>query len=141
MKKTNYPRIILFGMLFGIIGSLIWFTISILTGYQIGLIAILVGWLVGLGILFGSKGVKSQKFQILSSFIALICIFLGDYLTLNHEIRKYLIDMGYEGIPYFLNFSVISKSVFSNLFGSFFSILFWIIATIVAYRMLAPAEN
>src|SRR3989338_2327185 len=48
-KDINYPLAITYGLAFGIVGALIWFGAVVITQWQIGLVAIAVGWLAGFG--------------------------------------------------------------------------------------------
>ncbi len=59
-------RSIFMGSVAGLVGAAIWYGIRALTGYEIGLIAILVGYMVGLAVRAGSRGRGGILFQILA---------------------------------------------------------------------------
>lgn len=59
----------LFGGIGAVLGSLIYWAIAALTGYEIGLIAILVGAIVGAGVKYGSGGRGGLGYQFLAVFL------------------------------------------------------------------------
>jgi hypothetical protein len=59
----------LFGGIGAVVGSLIYWAIAALTGYEIGLIAILVGAIVGAGVKYGSGGRGGLGYQFLAVFL------------------------------------------------------------------------
>jgi hypothetical protein len=59
----------LLGLLAGAVGAGIWYAILALTGYELGLVAIVVGLLVGGAVRKGSNGRGGWKYQALAIFI------------------------------------------------------------------------
>ncbi|MHB8879150.1 MAG: hypothetical protein ACYC8T_36080 [Myxococcaceae bacterium] len=55
-----------FGVLGGIGGAVVWFAIRALTNYELSLIAILVGWLVGKGVHRGCRGKGGWLYQTMA---------------------------------------------------------------------------
>ncbi|MDQ3438978.1 MAG: LIM domain-containing protein [Planctomycetota bacterium] len=62
-------RAIVFGTLAGIGGTIIWFGVRKLTGYEVGLIAVVVGLMVGGAVRAGSRGRGGAFYQLLAVFI------------------------------------------------------------------------
>lgn len=62
------------GLLFGLGGSLAWYLVERFVGGAWGLIAILVGWLVGRGVSQASGGRGGPVFQVLAGAITYACI-------------------------------------------------------------------
>src|SRR3989338_2587138 len=62
---ANVPLAIVLGFIFGIIGAFIWFGFVVVTKWQFGLVAVIVGLLVGYGVLIGSGKKRSKKLQIM----------------------------------------------------------------------------
>ena len=54
------------GLIAAAIASALWMAVTQLTGYEIGLIAIAVGWIVGLAVAMGSRGTGGWPYQILA---------------------------------------------------------------------------
>lgn len=71
--KGNILKGLVYGGGGAALGALIYFGVAALTGYEIGLIAILVGWLVGRGVAVGSGGVGGRRYQ----FMAVVLTYLS----------------------------------------------------------------
>ena len=59
----------LFGVTGGAAGAAVWYAVARLFNLEIGLIAILVGWLVGSGVHKGSQGRGGWRYQFLAAFV------------------------------------------------------------------------
>jgi hypothetical protein len=55
-------------------GSALWLAVTELTGYEIGLIAIVVGWIVATAIQRGNRGVGGAPYQVLAVFLTYTAI-------------------------------------------------------------------
>ncbi|MEO5761024.1 MAG: hypothetical protein ABIR28_01815 [Vicinamibacteria bacterium] len=77
-KTEGGPRrfvgAVLLGVGGGILGAVIWYAVAEVFDLQIGLIAILVGWLVGNGVHKGSEGRGGLKYQLLAAVVTYISI-------------------------------------------------------------------
>jgi hypothetical protein len=58
----------------GLVGALIWFGVRRLTGYEVGLIAVVVGFLVGAGVRAGSGGRGGVGYQILALILTYFAV-------------------------------------------------------------------
>jgi hypothetical protein len=67
-------RAILAGGAGGLLGAGIYYAVLALTGYEIGLVAIVVGLLVGFGVRWGSGGVGGRGYQLLAVAITYVAI-------------------------------------------------------------------
>jgi hypothetical protein len=65
-KDTHaaYVRAILFGIGGAIVGLILYSAFGIITGIEIGYVALAVGWLVGTAIMKGSSGIGGRRYQI-----------------------------------------------------------------------------
>jgi hypothetical protein len=70
----RFIRALVFGSIAGAIGSGIYYAIQAATGYQIGLIAILVGFMVGAAVKHGSDGRGGWVYQCLAVFLTYTAI-------------------------------------------------------------------
>ena len=77
------------GILAGIVGAAAWFFVEILTGYQIGYVAMGIGWLIGQAVVFGSGKKRGQALQLISSGIALFSIWAASYFSNLHYANQY----------------------------------------------------
>jgi hypothetical protein len=62
------------GLLAGLAGAVIWFAVRRITGYEIGLIAIVVGLMVGVAVRKGSRGRGGWFYQTLAVALTYSCI-------------------------------------------------------------------
>ena len=67
---------------FGVVCCILWIVIELVTGYEIGLLATVVGWTVGLGMQIGQKG-YSHRGGIAAAIIAVSAIVLPKLLLLS----------------------------------------------------------
>jgi hypothetical protein len=65
-RLGRFVRATVFGTLAGLLGALLWGGIRTLTGYEIGLIAVLVGLIVGKAVRIGSRGRGGLAYQLLA---------------------------------------------------------------------------
>jgi hypothetical protein len=73
-RVRRFLRAMVFGVVAGIIGGAIWFGVRKVTGYEIGLIAIVVGLVVGAAVRKGSDDRGGRAYQFLAVFLTYSCI-------------------------------------------------------------------
>jgi len=69
VRSPRFGRAVLFGVLAAVAGSAVWYGIIAATGYEVGLIAIAVGLLVGTAVRKGAGGIGGLNLQILAVFL------------------------------------------------------------------------
>ena len=79
-SEQNFKKGMTFGLLAAIIGAVLWAVITVVTGFQIGYMAIAIGAGVGLAIRYFGKGID-QKFGIWGAGIALFGCLFGNILS------------------------------------------------------------
>jgi len=82
--KPNIPKAFLVGLGAAAVAGLIWYLFVTLTGWEIGIIAILMGWLVGQGVVWGSGHKRGTPLQWMSVLLTIVAIFFSEYLIFNH---------------------------------------------------------
>lgn len=78
-RGGRFVRALLFGLVGAVIGAGIYYAILALTGWEIGLIAIVVGWLVGRGVSLGSQhrgGWLYQGLAIVLTYSAIVSTYV-----------------------------------------------------------------
>jgi hypothetical protein len=85
---VNFPMAIAAGLVAAAVGAGVWYWIVVLTDTMLGIIAIGVGFLVGLAIKFGAGKQGAVPLQILGAVLALLSIVAGEYLIIHHWIRQ-----------------------------------------------------
>ena len=79
----NLPLAVVGGLAASLIGAAVWALIAIITNYQIGWIAIGVGFLTGFAVKFLGRGV-SPVFGVIGAAFALLGCVLGNLFTIVH---------------------------------------------------------
>lgn len=91
--QQNLPVGILAGIVAGLVGAVIWAVVTVATGYQIGYMAIGIGFIVGYSVRFMGKGID-MIFGISGAIIAILSCFLGNFLSSIGFIADYS-EIGY----------------------------------------------
>ena len=79
-EKENFPAALGAGFVAAIVGAAIWAAVTVATDYQIGWMAVGVGFLVGYAIRLAGNG-ATQRFAIAGAALALFGCVLGNLLT------------------------------------------------------------
>ena len=85
---SRFLRAMLAGSAAGVVGSLIYFAIVKLTGYEFGLIAVLVGFAVGGGVKWGCHGRGGRLYQAIAVALTYLAIVSTYVPLLFAEITK-----------------------------------------------------
>lgn len=88
---AGFLKALAFGSAGGALGALLWYGVRALSGYEVGLIAIVVGWLVGRGVNLGTGGRGGVGFQILAVLVTYTSIamqYLPDVWKALHESQE-----------------------------------------------------
>lgn len=80
-SEQNLPAAIFAGIFIGVLAAFGWAAITVITEFQIGLVAIAIGLAVGFGMRFFGKGID-QIFGISGGIIALISCILGNLFSI-----------------------------------------------------------
>ena len=129
--EQNLPLAIGFGFFAMLAGALLWAAITVVTEYQIGYMAIAIGFLVGFAIRYGGKGFD-QIFGISGAVLSLIGCALGNLLSTVGFIGNE------NGISYFEVLEQLDMALVSELMTITFSpmdILFYGIALYYGYKL------
>lgn len=136
LAEENFPVGILCGVVACLVGAIAWGLISVSTGYQMGYMAIGVGFLVGLAMRMG-KGVR-PIFGMIGAALALLSCILGDYFSI----------VGYVAQEYGLSYmetltSVPVADIASVLIDNLLSMtaLFYGIAVYEGYKLSFSQQN
>jgi hypothetical protein len=112
-------------------GAGVWAVITVLTGYQIGFMAIGIGFLVGLAVQFVGKGIN-KIFGVMGATLALIGCLLGNYFTVVHFVGEA------EGLGFFDTLTRISPAAIPELMALTFSpmdLVFYGIAVYEGFKL------
>ena len=128
--EQNIGLGIIGGAVGGLIGAVVWAAVTYITEYQIGWLALGVGFLVGLGVRYLGKGID-RIFGIVGGVIALVSVALGNFLTaLGYVAKAY--EIGFlevlQQFDYTLTFELM-KVTFTAM-----DVLFYGLAIYAGYR-------
>ena len=84
----NIPMALMVGLGTATIAGVIWYFFVTLTGWQLGIVSILMGWLVGQGVIWGAGRKRGKPLQWISVLLTVVAIFLSEYLIFNHYFHE-----------------------------------------------------
>ncbi len=112
-------------------GAAIWAVVTVITGYQIGWMAIGIGFLVGYAVRAAGKGID-QVFGFAGAALALVGCMLGNLLTVCYFVSEN------EGIPLMELLSQLNVEIITELMTATFSpmdLLFYGFAVYEGYQL------
>ena len=129
---------ILGGTLAALTAGFLWAFITEATGYEYGIVAMVVGGMTGYGVLLFVRGKKGVSLQIIAVVTAVLGIAIGKYLIFFNSLEEILVsDYGLLANEISMYSGAVLELFFSNLELSFggFDILWVGIAVYVAWRI------
>ena len=136
LAEENLPKGVLYAVIACIVGAAAWGLISVSTGYQIGYMAIGIGFLVGFAMRQG-KGIR-PVFGIIGATLALLSCVLGDFFSIIGYIAKDY-DMSYTDVLFGADYAEIFSLMTENLVSM--TILFYGFAVYEGYKFSFRAQN
>lgn len=138
--ETQNPNMVMaaiLGVLAAIIAGVAWFLLSVLTGYQIGYVAIGVGFIIGYAVIWGAGKKRGASLQMLSAAITVVTLLISQYVIVLYYLRKYLLEhkaefSGYNGQWIFV--SPFNPDVLKGMFSPM-GVLIWAIGIYFAYSL------
>ena len=139
IKQPNPLKGLVVAILLGIVGAILWAIVVKVTGYNIGIAAIAVGYLVSQGFVWAGKG-DSTTWGVVAAVIATLSILLGKTLAVIIVVAEYY------GITLFEMMQVLD---YGQLMGfmvdtfELFDLVFYAIALQTAYKrsFIQPSKN
>jgi hypothetical protein len=120
----------LVGLFAALIGAGIWAGVTVATEYQIGWMAVGIGFLVGLGVRFTGKGL-APVFGAVSAALSLLGCAVGNLLTFTWFIAEA------EGVPFMAIATQLDFAIATNILTSTFEamdVLFYGLAAYFGYK-------
>lgn len=129
-SKENFVLAITAGIVSAMVGAGIWAAVTVATGYQIGWMAVGVGFLVGFSVRIFGKGI-SEQFGYAGAICALLGCIVGNFLTIVAFISMQE-SMGYVEVLNALDYSKVPELMISTF--NIMDILFYGIAIYEGYK-------
>ena len=127
--KPNLALAVIAGVVAAIIGGIAWAAVTVTTEYQIGYMAIGVGFLVGFAVRLGHG--RTPAFGLIGAVLALAGCLLGNFLSMVGFVTKS------ENLDYLKTLSAIDYAKVPDLMRSTFDVMdlvFYAIAVYEGYR-------
>lgn len=140
-EETEDPNLVgalVLGVGAAALSALLWYVMVILTNYQLGIVAIAVGWVVAHGVIRGSGSKRGPCLQTLSVACTVMAMALSEYLIVHHFTAQALLRQGYPNLPLLLPPQTMAALVVEGLKVDPLTLLFWGIAFWEAFRLPAP---
>jgi len=93
-EDINYPRAVLGAVLGGVVGVLAWWGFTVLTKIGFGLVAVVIGFLVGQGTTRFAGGKRSVGLQAVSVAVGVLSFLVAVYLVNMTFINEALVQRG-----------------------------------------------
>jgi len=93
-SDPNYGGAAAFGLAAALVGSLVWGCFTFSTGIRLGLIAIGIGYVVGMAVVRGAGNKRGQGLQALSVLLTVIGVLGGLFLEAHFTVGKLLATHG-----------------------------------------------
>lgn len=132
------------GLLAAVVATIGWYLVVTLSGYQVGFVAVAVGWLIGTTVVFGARGRVSWPLVGAAVAITLVSLAVSEYLILYHLVSEMIRVEGLGEIELFQPLEVMVDVVISSITEDPVTLVFWAVALLVAgaipFRELRPAQ-
>jgi hypothetical protein len=135
LRQLEFEQNLPLGLLGGLVGMIIaaglWAAITVITEYQIGYMAIGVGFLVGLGVRYLGKGLN-QSFGLCGAGLSLAGCLLGNLLVVLILVSRDL------GMPFMELVELLNVSIVIDIYKETFEVidlLFYGLAIYTGYRV------
>jgi len=140
-EDANLQGAALLGLLAAVLSALIWYGIVVVTDYQLGIIAVAVGWLVAQGVIFGAGRKRGSSLQAISVIITIGAMAASEYLIVRHILMKLAAEEGYlvNDVPLLLPLEDIWFLILEGIKADPITLVFWAIALWQAFSL--PAKR
>lgn len=136
LAEENLPKGVLCAVVACLVGAAVWGLVSVSTGYQIGYMAIGIGFLVGFAMRQG-KGVR-PVFGIIGGALALLSCILGDLFSIIGYIAK-ANETAYTDVWFSLDYGEMFSYLIENLASM--TLLFYGFAVYEGYKFSFRPQN
>ncbi len=136
-EHINYSMAVVGGLAGAAIGVLVWWGFTVVTTINFGLVAVVIGFAVGKGVVMLSGNKRSQGLQITSVIIATLGFVYASYLVNRTWVQKALAEEGRELLLPWIPTPDVLIGVLQLGFG-FMDVVFLAIVIYEAWKIPAP---
>ena len=134
-NEPNVLKGVIAGLCAAVVATFLWFLIVVLTEYQLGIIAIAIGWLVAQAVVYGAGRKRGPSLQYVSVVITVFAMMFSEYFIVRHFVTLELAAEGVTGIPLFLPMGLMSELITLSIKENPATLFFWGLAVFEAYRI------
>ena len=134
-RDVNVLGAVVFGVGAAVICALIWYAVVAITNYELGIVAIAVGWLVAQAVMLGAGRKRGPIAQAISVAAIIIAMGLGEYLIVRH----FIIKAGYGNMPLLIPLKLVFNLLVEVIKEDPLLLAFWLIAVIEG--LVLPAKR
>lgn len=136
---ARFPMALAGGAAGALVGAIIWAIIVVVTNFEIGYVAVLVGYLAGQGVKLGAGKGRGQSLQIAAAGMAVFGLLISKYFIVAHFVLKEP-GVAEQGLGYFSPdlFALFLQNIGSVL--SPFDLLWVAFALMAAWRIPAASR-
>ena len=136
-EDINYPMAVAGGLLGAVIGVVAWWGFTVVTNIAFGLVAVVIGFAVGKGVVLLSGNRRSQGLQITSVIISTLGFVYASYLVNRTLVQKAFAEQGQEMLLPLIPSPEVLVNVLKVSFG-LMDVVFLAIVVYQAWKIPAP---
>lgn len=138
-QNVNWPMAALGGLLGAAGGVLVWWGFTVATQIAFGIVAIVIGFAVGKGVVMLSGGSRHVGLQVMSAVIAAVAFFYASYLVDRSFILQYAANHGEHAVIPLLPIPALFEKVIKAGFRPM-DLVFLAIVLYEAWKIPKPAR-
>ncbi len=117
----------------------VWVLVVSLSGYQLGIAALAVGWATGVAAVAASGGVRNMRLQVAAVTSTVAALAVSEYFI----VRAFFIESigGAADVPLLLPVSDMVAVVQDSVTADPLTLLFWGLAAVAAFRVTQPVPS
>ena len=117
------------GAVAAVLATAVWYGVVAATQFQVGLVAVAVGWLVGQGVAYGAQRRFSIGLIPISVVLTVLALAISEYLIIVHFVSQ---EFG-EAIPLIQPPDLIVEVITTSITSDPLTLVFWAIALFQAF--------
>ena len=135
-EGVNYPLSAFGGVLGGVVGALVWWGFTVTTQISFGLVAVVIGYAVGHGVLRVGGYRRALGLQGLSATIAALSFGVASFLVNRSFYNMAAVEQGFEALPLVVPLPLVVEVL--KMGASPMDLIFLGIVLYEAWRIPAP---
>jgi hypothetical protein len=123
---------LLAGIVAAVVASALWYGVVVVTNYQVGIVAIAVGFIVGQGVVLGARRRGNVALVAISVVLTFLALAISEYLVVMHFFEQEFLVPG-ESLDRIQPIGLVVEIITESLKSDPLTLLFWGIALFQAF--------